>query len=455
MRLKSVLLVFLGTLTFMLPAFYNGFPLVFSDTGMYVMSGMELFVPVDRPITYGLLLRLWSFLGLWGVVIFQSLCLAYTLWLVCAHLLDTNADRFYPIISVFLASTGAAAWYSSQLMPDIFSAILVLCVFLTLNSKRFSVSDIPVFAILWLSALVHYSHILLLIALFLVVVLWHLLAKQKAFPVRSILALGAVTLLASLSLALLNLQLDGRFGWSKGGHVFIVGRMIDTGIAQQYLEDHCDDKDLIWCEYASELPTDSRALLWDPESPLSDMGGWEGSKAANTQLIDSVIKDPGSWLPLLGYGLQGTISQLTQNDVGSGLMTDWYSKPGSPPYDHIKTHFPGQMNQYLQSRQNGNLWDQDLNLTGFNMANYILIVGSVLMLLFLRLSFWWEHLSSTLRLAITVVLLGIVVNAAITGGLANIYDRLQARVSWLIVFLAIAAFVEMRQLIRLSKAAVD
>ncbi len=455
MRPKSVLLVLLGTLIFMLPAFYNGFPLVFSDTGMYIMSGMELYVPADRPITYGLLLRLWSFLGLWGVVIFQSLCLAYALWRVCVHLLNSSADRFYPIVCVFLASTGSAAWYSSQLMPDVFSAVLFLCVFLTLNSKRFGANDIPVLALMWLSALVHYSHVLLLISLCLITVLWYFLSKRRAFQTTTILALVSVTILASMSLALLNLQLDGRFGWSKGGHVFLMGRLIDTGIAQKYLDDNCQNEDLIWCQYTSELPTNSRTFLWDPESPLADLGGWGGSKEANMQLIKGVITDPGSWFPLLGYGIQGTLSQLTQNDVGSGLMTDWYSKPGSPPYDHIKAHFPGQMNPYLQSRQNGNLWDQDLNLTAFNITNYILIVASVFILLFLRLGFWWKHLSSTLRLAINVLIAGIVVNAAITGGLANVYDRLQARVSWLIVFAAIMALLELRQLIRLSKAAAD
>ena len=60
MNLKTLLFRLLSAFILIIPAFYNGFPLVYSDTGAYISSGMELIFPIDRPITYGLFMRLCS-----------------------------------------------------------------------------------------------------------------------------------------------------------------------------------------------------------------------------------------------------------------------------------------------------------------------------------------------------------------------------------------------------------
>lgn len=40
---------------------FNGYPLVYSDTGTYIYSGFDRFIPADRPIVYGLFLKFFSF----------------------------------------------------------------------------------------------------------------------------------------------------------------------------------------------------------------------------------------------------------------------------------------------------------------------------------------------------------------------------------------------------------
>ena len=57
-RLFSLLIsLFPAIIMLLSAAFYNGFPLVYSDSGTYLNSGSEFFVPDDRPITYGLLIH--------------------------------------------------------------------------------------------------------------------------------------------------------------------------------------------------------------------------------------------------------------------------------------------------------------------------------------------------------------------------------------------------------------
>src|ERR1044071_8868647 len=74
-------LVPLAALVLMCAAFYNGFPLVYADTGTYIHSGFTLETPWDRPLLYGLFVRVFSLNGfsLWSVILAQSLIIS---WLV-------------------------------------------------------------------------------------------------------------------------------------------------------------------------------------------------------------------------------------------------------------------------------------------------------------------------------------------------------------------------------------
>jgi hypothetical protein len=71
----------IGTLILSIVGLYNGYPLVYSDTGMYIASGLKEFVPVERPVGYGLFIKLFSFnYSLWFVTVFQNLITAYILY---------------------------------------------------------------------------------------------------------------------------------------------------------------------------------------------------------------------------------------------------------------------------------------------------------------------------------------------------------------------------------------
>lgn len=64
-------LVLAGALLLLFPAFYNGYPLINADVGTYLHSGFKLFIPDDRPVVYGLVLRFFSLNGwsLWLAVL--------------------------------------------------------------------------------------------------------------------------------------------------------------------------------------------------------------------------------------------------------------------------------------------------------------------------------------------------------------------------------------------------
>ena len=86
--MKQLTYILTGAIFLMLDSFYNGFPIVYSDTSTYLASGFELETPFDRPITYGLFLRIASLNGLsmWLVIFFQALILSYLIFLLAKQL---------------------------------------------------------------------------------------------------------------------------------------------------------------------------------------------------------------------------------------------------------------------------------------------------------------------------------------------------------------------------------
>ena len=72
------------------PAVWNGYPLVFADTGTYLTQAIHHYAGWDRPIFYSLFMfPLHATVTVWPVVIVQALITAYVLHLVCRILLPT------------------------------------------------------------------------------------------------------------------------------------------------------------------------------------------------------------------------------------------------------------------------------------------------------------------------------------------------------------------------------
>src|SRR5436305_8305048 len=101
-RIGSTLL---STVCFTWVALFNGYPLVYSDTGAYLFTGILHYIPNDRPIFYGMFmiplhLDGWS---LWPVVIAQCLILAYVLRLIL-RVLNVFSEPAFLVLSIFLAA---------------------------------------------------------------------------------------------------------------------------------------------------------------------------------------------------------------------------------------------------------------------------------------------------------------------------------------------------------------
>jgi hypothetical protein len=109
------------------PALWNRYPIVFADTGTYLSQALAHYAGWDRPVFYSLfMLPLHLTLTVWPVVVAQALLAAWVLWLVCLVLVpDISGVAFVGF--VFLLSGGTwLPWLVCELMPDLFTPLLVL-----------------------------------------------------------------------------------------------------------------------------------------------------------------------------------------------------------------------------------------------------------------------------------------------------------------------------------------
>lgn len=440
--ISKLILHFVGILLLIAPAFYNGFPLVFSDTGTYILSGMDWMVPDDRPVMYGLFIRLTSLgASLWLVVFWQAVLVYYVLYrFMIAFSEKFRSDGKLAVILVLVVSTGLG-WYTSQLMPDIFTAIVLLIIpLLVFHQRTHRIHAFLLSIIFLLSIMVHFSNVLIA---FLTLIVMAILSLKTDIMNRK--RIGLIVLLTALSVPLtgfINWSVDGSFNMGRGGHVFMMVRVHDSGVLESFLRNECASDQYALCAYKDSLPENSRGLLWNGDSPLYKLGGWQKSKPAFQEVLIGIATHPKYLVMYLYNSALASVTQLFQNDVGSGLVSEWYSNPGSPPAYNVHQFFYHEYKPYQQSRQNKNLWAQGLDFSSLNVVvNWLLIFCSVFLFYVLGRNSMRARIDSKQLIMVWVLISGVVLNAIVTASLANIYDRLQARVSWLIVLVALLVLI--------------
>jgi len=121
----------LSILALLYPALYNGFPLVFYDTGGYIARAFEAELIPGRSVAYGYLLSVLELgLSYWPVILTQS---GIVLWLIhtCARVHDLpHGPISLAATAVGLALGTGLPWFTAQLMPDIWEPVLILALYL-------------------------------------------------------------------------------------------------------------------------------------------------------------------------------------------------------------------------------------------------------------------------------------------------------------------------------------
>lgn len=160
--MKNILNITIGGLILCLVALYNGFPLVYTDTGTYIGSGFSGDVPIDRTIFYGLFIKHTSVgLSPWLTVLAQSLLLSWVLYRFSKLIFGKEVKDFqFSLVLLLTCLTTGLSFNASILIPDVFTSICALSAYLLLfDTFKSKYSEIFVITVFCFSLSTHLSHI--------------------------------------------------------------------------------------------------------------------------------------------------------------------------------------------------------------------------------------------------------------------------------------------------------
>jgi len=281
----------------MLPALWNGYPVLYFDTVDYVSMGFTWQLPPYRTAGYGFLaLAGWAAHTIWATLIVQAVFAAYVLFEAWRLLAPEVRGWRLAVLSLFALTLTSLPWVASTIMPDIFTApAVLLCLMLAMHGDALSSARKVVFVILLgIACMAHPTHVTMVAGLLACIWVMSWLARRGwAFmPMRS----GGVA--AGL---VLGLVLSLATNWMVTGRVFLAPRttplltfavLFERGLGERYLAETCDkpgEYQSVFCPYRNDLPNEANQLLWHNGS-LWKAGGWEKVPPKSAEDLKIIIK---------------------------------------------------------------------------------------------------------------------------------------------------------------------
>ncbi|MFA6056705.1 MAG: hypothetical protein WC756_00795 [Taibaiella sp.] len=428
--LRRFCLIIVSSFFLLLPALYNGFPIVTQDTGTNIACGWKFYVPIDRPITYGIFILISSLFGisLWGVVWAQTFILVYYLRRVVEKLLGTlYNDRFFLAIIIILTAFTTIPWYCSQLLPDIFTSILVLAVVDFYLSPRGSLGKrILTFIAICIFIEMHNSHLIIAL-IFCVCARFYSLVRRNKWFIKKTLVLFFITLTSFVTISFFNLWEGNSFRPSASSHVFLMARMTETGLLDDFLKEYCPTEHYTLCKYQGQTGDRYWDFMWSDKGHLHDVGGWDKAEKEYNTIIRRTLTRPKYLAFHIYESFEGTLRQLSQYTIEFVPQG-----PGSSPYNTIEQYYPREIKEYRTSLQQIDRLGTKMPV--FDVVFLFFGLGTIVVALFVYNNKPGNPGQLNWNFTLIIFLAFSIVNAWVTATFSTVYLRMESRVLWLIPF---------------------
>jgi hypothetical protein len=291
----------------LLPAIWNRYPLLYSDTGEYLLSALSKRPPRVRTVGYGL--WMWATGGtltLWAPIVAQALLLGALLVRTVVTLELALSPRVMLALCAALLLTGAP-WMTSEAMPDVFAGAILLATWLALAHwpQLGTVTRALVVGTIFVGIATHVTmpvvFALLLLAVALAVGRSRLVAPPRAVT-------GAVAALVAFSvvaLATFNWARTDRAALTRKPSVFVLGHLVESGLASRVLADRCAVEPFALCPFQAGLTQPIESFIWNDSSPFYKAYQTEDQLRDDTRrlAIAVAVHEPlGLTTSILSYG---------------------------------------------------------------------------------------------------------------------------------------------------------
>lgn len=417
-------------LMLVLPALWNGYPLLQYDTGGYLARWYEGYLVPSRSTVFGLYLHFGQGSSFWINLGIQALATLWILQLVL-RVFGVLGPWRLTAISVALILTTALPWLASMLLTDIFTGLSVLALFiLVVHGKRISgVEKCSLFAFTAFAAATHSATLAVLLGL--CCAGWIVRPFLRERIAVSGLLQGSLTIVAGAAMLLsANFALSGQLAWTPGGYGVAFGRMLQDGIVKQYLGDHCAQQKLKLCPYRNELPATADKFLWG-DSMFNDLGRFQGLNDEMGFIVrQSLAEYPARQA---GAAIIATAQQLVHVGTGEGINA-WIGHT----YGIIERYIPSQIKPMRAAYQQ----HQDIDFAAINRLHVPVALASMLAVVAIFAMAVWRRRIDDLTLLAATVTLALLGNAVVCGVISGPHDRYGARLAWIASFVALIALAK-------------
>ncbi|MCA0929559.1 hypothetical protein [Ruegeria profundi] len=460
--LKACILVLCFAVMQTVPAAINGFPFIFFDTRGYNNAGKAVVETIagkqwvdEAPVTkatspadpsveqavaaapgqrvismsrspyYGALVFVSLQAEALLLVLFQSLIVGYVAWLVVRQICKENPTKPYLVIGVICAAVTPLPYFTAYAMPDVFAAVVPLCLFLLCVSKRsLTKTQIVIcWVILAAAVAIHSSHILLtfgLLVLLALMSLWPRVRPLLSGWLMSFLAFSA-GVSAVFAFAFVSQAVFG--SWPQN-LPFLTARGIEDGPVAELMANDCGGYEFAICDAAPLDNNSSQLFLWDKN------GYYQSADEATKQRLSDE-----DFSVFLTAALAEPVMQIRAS-VGNALrqlgmfgLYEFYT--AKRVFAESAPHF---MNGSNLSR-----FGASLAVTGgfpFIFLSTFVYASAVISLITVAIMFGVRSISNTAMALAVLILATLLINAVVCGVLSDPHHRYQARVIWLLPFLA-------------------
>jgi hypothetical protein len=426
-------------------ALANGFPLSYPDTGNYVDNAADLLQRHEpwfffRPLTYGMILTPFATqYTFWLIPLAQGLLVAWVADLALRAAGAALSSRGFVALFAALCAGTSLPWFSGQVMPDIFtSLVILLCFVVTWGAGLARWERWTAVGLLAVAAATHLSHLPLAAGVLLVAIATRLWRRPPTRLLPVVARGAAALLLAALITAAPNYVLYGTPVLSRSSSLFALARLVGDSLAQPYLDRVCPEFDYLLCAERGRLPAEVDWFLWSEEGPRARyQAGMEDPDsrflAEAGRIVRGTIRE--EFPALVGTTLRKTVAQLASFGLAEGEHS--YSPTVERAVERLGA---GVRRGYLQSAQARD----GMAVRAASVAQYLVVALSAALL-----AAWGvrgrRRATAEVRALVTVVFAGVILNALILASLARVHPRYQSRVIWLVPFAAAAAMVDLRR----------
>ncbi len=412
------------------PALWNGFPLLQYDTGGYLARWYEGYLVPSRAVVYGLILNAGSLGNFWPVIAAQA---AITVWIVALAMRRTGLGGRPFLLAGIVAVLSVATtlpWLTSILLTDIFCGIGVLALALLLVGQLSLRERAGAAGLVAIAAATHSATLAVLL---IQLCFTPLFFRHEWQHMRRGIRDGVVALLlGAMMVFAANFALAGRIAWTPGGFALSFGRMLQDGIVDRYLADHCPDAQLKLCSYRAQLPHDADEFFWGNEVFIS-LGRFAGlGKEMERIALGSLVEYPTLQLKtaLIAAG-----KQLISVHTGEGVVrTAWHT------YAIIEQRTPGASAQMRAARQQR----EGIDFRHLNWMHWPLALLAAALLVLLA-SVGRSSFPPVIGKLAATTLVAVLANAVVCGVLSNPHDRYGARLAWVPLLILMLAVISSRR----------